>query len=105
MYLAHNGVVRETARAAVRDGVQAPRVSRMRFSYDREKTEAAIAETRRMEGIHYVRAWLGEGELAVGDDIMLVLVGGDIRPRVAEALQFLVGKLKSECVAEEEIYE
>lgn len=105
MYLAHNGVVRETARAAVRDGAQAPRVGRMRFSYDREKTEAAIDEARRMEGIYYVRAWLGEGELAVGDDIMLVLVGGDIRPRVVEALQFLVGKLKSECVREEEFYE
>lgn len=105
MYLAHNGVVRETARAAVRDGAQAPQVSRMRFSYDREKAEAAVAETRRMEGVYYVRVWLGEGELAVGDDIMLVLVGGDIRPRVAEALQFLVGKLKSECVAEEEIYQ
>ena len=105
MYLFHNGVVRETARAAVRDGAQAAPVRGMRLSYDREKLEAAVAETRRREGVHYVRAWLNEGELAAGEDIMLVLVGGDIRPRVTEALQFLVGKLKSECVSEEEIYE
>ena len=105
MYLFHNGVVRETARAAVRDGAQAAPVRGMRLSYDREKLEAAVAETRRMEGVHYVRAWLNEGELAAGEDIMLVLVGGDIRPRVTEALQFLVGKLKSECVSEQEIYE
>ena len=31
---------------------------------------------------------------------MCVLVGGDIRPHVIDALQFLVGKLKSECVTE-----
>jgi hypothetical protein len=35
---------------------------------------------------------------------MLVLVGGDIRPRVIDALQFLVGKIKNECVTEQEIY-
>lgn len=105
MYLAHNGVVRETARASVRDGAPSAPVRGMRFACDRDKMEAAVAETRRMEGICYVRAWLNEGELEVGDDIMLVLVGGDIRPRVIEALQFLVGKLKSECVTEQEIYE
>lgn len=104
MYLTHNGVVRETARALVRDGAEAAPVRGMRFSYDRERMEAALAETRAMEGIHCVRAWLNEGELAPGDDIMYVLVGGDIRPRVVEALQFLVGKLKSECVSEEEIF-
>ena len=33
---------------------------------------------------------------------MLVLVGGDIRPHVIDALQSLVGTLKSQCVTEEE---
>ena len=58
--------------------------------------------TLAMDGIFYVRAWLNEGELAVGDDIMFVLVGGDIRPHVIDALQHLVGRLKSECVSEVE---
>ena len=101
MYLTHNGVVRGTAKAMVRQGAQdAKPVTGMTFSYDRERMDAAIAETLAMDGIFYVRAWLNEGELAVGDDIMFVLVGGDIRPHVIDALQFLVGKLKSECVTE-----
>ena len=101
MYLTHNGVVRGTAKAMVRQGAQdAKPVTGMTFSYDREKMDAAIAETLAMDGIFYVRAWLNEGELAVGDDIMFVLVGGDIRPHVIDALQFLVGRLKSECVTE-----
>lgn len=104
MYLTHNGVVRETARAAVREGVPSALVRGMRFSYDREKMEAALAETRKLEGIYYVRAWLNEGELKPGDDLMYVLVGGDIRPRVVDALQFLVDKLKGECVTEQELF-
>ena len=101
MYLTHNGVVRGTAKAMVRQGAQAAKpVTGMIFSYDREKMDAAIAKTLSMDGIFYVRAWLNEGELAVGDDIMFVLVGGDIRPHVIDALQFLVGRLKSECVTE-----
>lgn len=101
MYLTHNGVVRATVKASVRGGAKdtAP-VTGMTFSYDRAKMEAAVAETLGMDGIYYVRAWLGEGELAVGDDIMFVLIGGDIRPHVVDALQFLVGKIKSECVTE-----
>jgi hypothetical protein len=35
---------------------------------------------------------------------MYVLIGGDIRPKVIDALQFLVGKIKSECVKETEHY-
>ncbi|MCD7767257.1 MAG: molybdopterin biosynthesis protein, partial [Oscillospiraceae bacterium] len=51
----------------------------------------------------YIRIWVNEGTLAVGDDIMYVLIGGDIRPHVVDALQFLVGKLKNECVVEREL--
>lgn len=100
MYLTHNGIVRQTAKAAVRQGVPTPDVYGMFFSYDKDKVEQAIAKTYKMNGIFYVRVWLNEGELAVGDDIMYVLIGGDIRPHVVDALQYLVGKLKNECVTE-----
>ena len=101
MMLVHNGVVRGTAKARVRLGAQdALPVTGMTFAYDEAKMQAAVAETLRMDGIYYVRAWLNEGELAVGEDIMFVLIGGDIRPHVVDALQYLVGKLKSECVTE-----
>lgn len=107
MYLAHNGVVRETPKAEVRgvetDGVQpGGKVGRLYFGYDQAKVDAAIAAARELPGIFYVRVWLNEGELSVGDDIMLVLVGGDIRPHVIDALQTLVGTIKNECVSEVE---
>ncbi len=106
MYLTHNGIVRETAKAQVREGQKnIPNVTGMLFSYDREKVELAIKETYELAGIYFVRAWLNEGILKVGDDIMYVLIGGDIRPHVVDALDFLVGKLKKECVEEKELYE
>ena len=107
MYLTHNGVVRATPKAEVRgvetDGV-APghKVGGMVFGFDAEKVQAAIEATRTMPGIGYVRMWLASGELTVGDDIMLVLIGGDIRPHVVDALQSLVGTIKNECVSEVE---
>ena len=106
MYLFHNGTVRKSARAAVRQGrPDAAPVSGMIFDYDEESVSRAIEDARRMPGIHYVRVWLARGKLPLGADIMLVLVGGDIRPHVIDALQALVGTLKNECVSEMEIRE
>ena len=104
MYLTHNGVVRATAKAQVREGVASESVRGMVFSYDEEKVNAAIEEAYKLPGIYYVRVWLASGELSVGDDIMYVLIGGDIRPHVIDGLQFLVGKIKTECVTETEHY-
>ena len=85
--------------------VFAEMAGRMRtFDYDREKAEAAIREAKAMPGISLVRVWLNRGTLKTGDDIMIVLIGGDIRPRVVACLEFLVGKLKSECVTEKELF-
>ena len=105
MYLFHNGVVRAAPKAVVRQGAERKTdVEGMNFSYDRDRLAAAIARAEAMPGIFHVRVWLNEGKLAVGDDIMLVLIGGDIRPHVVDALQSLVGEIKNECVREEELY-
>jgi len=106
MYLTHNGVVRESAKAKVREGEENTRpVIAMEFSYDAGKVEAAVADAYKLPGIYYIRTWLAEGRLNVGDDIMYVLIGGDIRPHIVDALQYLVGRIKGECVTETEVYE
>ena len=99
MYLTHNGIVRENSKAKVRQGTENTRPGiGMQFSYD------IVYETYKMEGIYYIKVWLNEGHLTVGDDIMYVLIGGDIRPRVIDALQYLVGRIKNECVKETELF-
>ena len=104
MYLLHNGVVRASARAEAREGTASAPVRGMEFSYDRAKVDAAVAEAQALPGISLIKVWLNQGELKTGDDIMYVLIGGDIRPRVVACLEFLVGKIKNECVVEKELF-
>lgn len=104
MFLAHNGVVRETAKAQVREGEAMPPVAQVDFSYDEAGVEAAVAEALTWDGVYYVKVWLNEGMLEVGQSIMYVLIGADIRPHCIDALQKLVGKIKNELVEEKEIY-
>ena len=106
MYLTHNGIVRQSARSKVRQGdPNSKPVAGMVFSYDADLVEGVINDAKKLEGIYYVRVWLNEGQLQLGDDIMYVLIGGDIRPHVIDALQYLVGRIKTECVKETELYE
>ena len=105
MYLTHNGIVRQTPKAKVRFGAEdAGEVTGMRFDYDADKVDAVVADAYKMEGIYYIKVWLNRGELEVGDDIMYVLIGGEIRPHVVDALQYLVGRIKTECVTETELH-
>ena len=105
MYLTHNGVVRQTAKAVVREGRNdiGP-VAGMMFACDWPKIESVIADTYKMNGIYYIWVWLNEGRVRVGDDMMYVLIGGDIRPNVVGAMEYLVGRIKQECVTETELY-
>ena len=57
-----------------------------------------------MDGVYAVKVWVNEGDLNVGDDIMQVLIGADIRPHAVKCLETLVGRIKSECVTEKELY-
>jgi molybdopterin synthase catalytic subunit len=105
MFLLHNGTVRVDAKIKVREGKKdTKKVTGMIFDYDKKKVDAAIKKALKLPGIYYVKVWLNNGKLKLGDDIMLVLVGGDIRPRVIDCLQSLVGEIKTKCVIENELY-
>lgn len=96
MILSHQGVVRGTSR-------NGEPVYGMRLSVNRERLNEALAEARTWPGLIAVEGWLNEGELRVGDDIMKVVVAGDIRENVFGALQRLVAIIKQEVVAESEL--
>ena len=104
MFLTHNGIVRITPKAQIREGVDGlGPVSCVEFSYDGEGLKKAEEATLAMDGIYYVRTWLNEGAIEVGGSLMYVLIGGDIRPHVIDALQSLVGTIKNELVVEKEV--
>ena len=104
MYLTHNGVVRATPKAQVRQGVEGlSLISRVEFSWDAAMLDAAVVEAKTWPGVHYVRVWLNEGPVEVGGSLMYVLIGADIRPNCIAALERLVGNIKNNIVVEREV--
>jgi molybdopterin synthase catalytic subunit len=95
MILAHNGVVRATSK-------EGQPVKGMRLSYNKERLEALVSEYKTKEGIIEVKAWINEGLLKIGDDIMYALVAGKLRKYVIPALEEFVSRIKNEVVKEEE---
>lgn len=96
MILVHNGIVRGTAK----DG---KKITAMNLSYDREALESLVNRLREREGITAVKAWINQGLLTVGDDIMCLLVAGRFRTDVLPVLQELLSTVKNEIVREEEL--
>jgi molybdopterin synthase catalytic subunit len=96
MILVHNGIVRATAK----DGKP---VKAMKLSYDKAKLEFTVKECKKKQGVADVKAWINEGALQVGDDIMNVCVAGRFRMDVLPVLQELLTTIKTEIVREEEI--
>lgn len=98
MVLCHNGVVRATAR----DGRT---VSGLRVAADHEKLEQIIAEQRRKPGIQDVLVEIADNrDLAVGDDVMLLAVAGDIRENVIAVLTDTLNLIKSTVTTKTEYF-
>jgi molybdopterin synthase catalytic subunit len=96
MILYHNGIVRATAK----DG---GKVHSMNLSYDKAKLDKAVREFKKREGIADIKAWINEGHLKIGDDIMSVCVAGRFRKDVLPVFQELISMIKTEIVKEEEM--
>jgi molybdopterin synthase catalytic subunit len=96
MILLHNGIVRATAK----DG---GKVQAMNLLYDKEKLETVVREFKKREGIADIKAWINEGHLKIGDDIMNVCVAGRFRKDVLPVFQELITMIKTEIVSEEEL--
>jgi len=96
MIVVHNGIVRATNR-------KGEPVAGMELSYDRVELEKLLTHFRAREGIVAVKAWINEGVLPVGADIMKVCLAGRFRTDVLPALEELVGLIKTTIVREKEI--
>lgn len=95
MILTHNGIVRATSK-------QGDPVRAMMLSYDQAALDQAVRRFKTREGIADIRAWINQGQLKVGDDIMYVCVAGRFRRDVLPVFQELIGLIKTEIVKEEE---
>ena len=89
MILCHNGVVRKTSR----DGRI---VSGLRIRVDHAKLKSVVDAHKARPGIVEILVDIAEGrDLEVGDDVMFLVVAGDIRENVISALTDTLNAIKS----------
>jgi molybdopterin synthase catalytic subunit len=97
MVLIHNGVVR----AWSRKGHQ--RVTSVHVTPDLHKIEEIRREFEKRPGIFKVVIEANSGELRPGDDLLFLIVAGDIRENVKPALSDLLDRVKVEAIHKKEI--
>ncbi|BBO70233.1 hypothetical protein DSCA_41630 [Desulfosarcina alkanivorans] len=98
MILCHNGVVRGTSR----DG---RRVTGLRVAVDRKRLDLVLAEHRRRPGIVDIQVEIAaDTDLVVGDDVMMLVVAGDIRENVIDVLTDTLNAVKTTVTAKTEFF-
>ena len=98
MILCHNGIVRELDRSGSR------KIRALRVAVDGEKIRDIVSWAKFQQGIIEVVVEALEGEFGVGDDLMYVVVAGDVRENVFRVMREVVEKVKGEGVSKTEIY-
>lgn len=97
MIASHLGIVRSFSR-------NGKDVEAVNVKYDMEALDNIIQDIKAMPGIVEVLVDVNEGNLKVGDELMFVAVGGDIRENVFAALIEAVNRIKKQAASKEEIF-
>lgn len=99
MLLCHNGVVRESSR-------NGRRVRGLRISVNHDRLSEILLRTRQMPGIVDIQVSIQEEkDLCIGEDVMFLVVAGDIREHVIAALSRALDAIKSEATQKTEFFE
>lgn len=98
MILVHNGIVRGWSR---KDHAE---VKAIEISPDFEKMEIIRQEIEAREGIFRAVCHANSGPMVPGDDVLFLIVAGDIRENVKAALADFLDRVKAEAVSKKEIF-
>jgi len=97
MILIHNGVVRNWSRK------DRSKVKALEVTPDLNKIEAIRQELLQREGIFDIAIEAHGGEFQPGDDLLFLIVAGDLRENIKPVLSELLDRVKSEAIAKREI--
>jgi len=98
MILCHNGVVRGTSR----DGRPTKSLT---VAVDHRKLEQVVAEQKKRPGIVEILVEIfAERDLRVGDDVMYLVVAGDIRENVIAVLRDTLNAIKTTVTSKTEAF-
>jgi molybdopterin synthase catalytic subunit len=95
MILCHVGIVRGTSR----DGRA---VSGLDLTADHEVLRAILSKQKARRGIVEILVEIAEGPLRVGDEVMALVVAGDLRDHVIPVLEDTLNAIKKDVTAKTE---
>lgn len=98
MILCHNGVVRGTSR-------NGRKVSGLKIAVDHAKLQQIVEENKKMPGIIEILVEIAEDkDLLVGEDVMFLVVAGDIRDNVIKSLNDTLNAIKTSVTRKTEYF-
>ncbi len=98
MILIHNGVVRNWSRK------DRTAVTALEVTPDIAKIEILRQEYLQREGIFDIIVEAFSGTFQPGDDLLYIIVAGDIRENIKPVLAELLDRIKSEAITKREIF-
>ncbi|MEW6290798.1 MAG: molybdenum cofactor biosynthesis protein MoaE [Thermodesulfobacteriota bacterium] len=97
MVLVHNGVVRAWSRKGKEN------VTSLEVTPDLAKIEAIRREFLAKEGIFDIIIEAKSGRFKPGDDLLFIVVAGDLRENVKPVLADVLDRVKAEAIAKKEV--
>jgi molybdopterin synthase catalytic subunit len=98
MILAHNGVVRSFSRGG-------RKISGLSVSVDHAKLKEVVETQKKSAGIVEIIVEIAENKLlSVGEDIMIIVVAGDVREHVIATLEKTLNLVKQTVTRKTEYY-
>ncbi len=97
MILVHNGTVRSWSRSDKKT------VAALEVTVDHERIDHLRREFLQHQGIYDIIIETREGFRRPGDDLLFIVVAGDIREHVKDVLARLLDRIKAEAVSKREL--
>lgn len=97
MILIHNGTVRNWSRA------DRQHVTALETKVDQDKVDALREEYLQKTGIYEIIVEAHSGTFKPGDDLLFIIVAGDLRENIKPVLAELLDRIKAEAVSKKEI--
>lgn len=97
MMLIHNGTVRNWSRKDRR------RVTALETTVDEQLVEQLRQEYKQYPGIYEILIETHSGRFQPGDDLLFILVAGDLREHIKPVLSELLDRVKAEAVSKREV--
>lgn len=97
MILCHNGIVRDFSRSGGK------MVQELVVEVDESRLDAVKSWALSQPGIVALEIGALQGSFSIGDDLLFVVLAGDVRENVFSVMRELIERIKTECVNKTEI--